>query len=381
MHIQVLRENLLKVFQTASKFSAQKTQLPILSHLAIFAESEGIYVVGSDVDRSASLRLAGKVIKKGSFSVPARILTELTQNLPMGAVDLESRDGASLQVKAGNVKAVLQGLGTDEFPRPKFVREQFDVIGEYKVKDWEWVIDRLNFSVSRDDSRPVLTGVLWEMGTEVLAATDGYRLSVVGGKISTKSVDKNSEEVIIPGGIFYEGIKVFSGDAAEKITMAYNPEKKEMALVNDDLLVIGRVIEGEYPQYEAIIPKNNTLKVSIDREQLLQAVKTAAIFARESAHIITFTFSEGKLLVSANAPQVGDNVISVEYLSELGGGKGDESKEIAFNSRYLIECLSSMKTKEVSFGMSESLQPGIFAEGKKELYKHVIMPVRVKREE
>ena len=120
MHIQVLKENLLRVFQVASRFSAQKTQLPILSHLAIFADKDGIFVIGSDIDRSVKLRLAGKVVEKGSFSVPAKLLSELTQTLPLGAVDVSVGVGESLMISAGKVKASLQGSTTEEYPRTEY---------------------------------------------------------------------------------------------------------------------------------------------------------------------------------------------------------------------------------------------------------------------
>jgi DNA polymerase-3 subunit beta len=377
MKIQLLKENLQQAVGMVGRFTAQKTQLPILAQMAIRAGEGGIFISGTDLDMGIRLRVGGKVLEGGEIGVPAKLIGELVGVLPLGTVELETSKQMGLAVRAGKIQAKLQGVSLADFPALEEPGAGKAEVGEFAVEGMVESLERVEFAVSRDESRPVLTGVLWDLMRGRLVATDGYRLSVVEQPAYKVGKLKGVAEQLLIAGIFLrEGVRVAQELSEKKMAITYLPDKKQLYLRAGDALVVGRVLEGEYPKYEAIMPASFEIEVQADRQELLQAVKAAAIFARDSAHIIRFKFEEKTLLVSANAPQVGENQVEVE-IEPLKAGK----LAMAFNGRYLVDCLTHNKAERVVIGANEALKPGVFKEFKNEEYQHVIMPVRVREGE
>jgi DNA polymerase-3 subunit beta len=193
-----------------------------------------------------------------------------------------------------------------------------------------------------------------------------------------KSGMKTEERIrlLLSGDYWKESLKALELGGVETVVVAYHPETRRVLMEGGDMELVGRVIEGEYPPYEAIIPKDHPIRVRIETEALVRAIRAAAIFARESAHIVRFDIEKETLTIRAKAAQLGEYEVGVEA-TLLSGEEG----EIAFNSRYLLDYLGHVKEDVVVLGMSEPLQPAAFYEGEKTDYVHVIMPVRLKGEE
>ncbi|MBI5356369.1 DNA polymerase III subunit beta [Candidatus Collierbacteria bacterium] len=360
MKISILQENLSKAALSISKIVSSKPQLPILSNILIKAEKGKIVFLATDLSISMGLTVGGKIEEDGEVSVPAKEFTALISQLPAGKIDLFSEKD-SLSIKSGSFKARLVGLSGGEFPR---VDPPSGKGLEIKAGDLSLLLRRTLFVTAKDDSRPILTGIKLtgpEKGEVKAMATDGYRLSVVtvpaGGSIDAAAV--------IPAKFLSEADK-FSGDAG--IGLSIN-KSGEAGVAGEDGWLSGRTLAGEFPPAEKIIPEEFELEISVNRSDLERAVKIAVIFARSAANIIKWEIKSGKLKVSANSPQVGENetVLDVE-------GKGEG--EIAFNGRYLLDYLGSTDEESVNFDMINSLKPGVF---KAKNYLHVIMPVRVQK--
>jgi len=292
--------------------------------------------------------------------------------LPPGRVELMV-DGDELKLRSGNFKATLQGINSSEFP--DFPKKEGSP-GSIDISLLSEIVDKVGFSSSSDESRPVLTGVLWDFGAKLnIAATDGYRLSLLRVKKGEKinfSTDGDNKQLLLPGGILREVSKVFSDAGEDKVALHWSEAQRQIFFSAGDIEVVVRLLEGEFPSYQAIIPKENKIEALIEKTELLQSVKVAAIFARESANIIKWSLSKEGLLVSANSPQVGENstLVPVDFLSAGDG-------EIAFNSRYLLDLLSRIEGDKVKFSMNDALKPGVFQEESNSGFLHVIMPVRV----
>lgn len=368
MKIQVLKENFLRAIQIGSRFTANKAHMPVLSHLGIEANKGVIKILASDLDRGIMLRMAGKVDEPGALGVPAKLLLELGGVLAPGTIELGVKDG-QLNLVGGPVKAKLQGLSLEDLPRLE-LEEEVESIGVFDLKEWKHVADRVGFAVAGDETRPVLTGVYWEVNKGLTAAIDGYRLSVVQGKLMAKRSGR--EKLLVRGGLFQEAVKVFEELGEERIKVDYYPKQQQMVLTGEEAVIYGRLIEGEFPQFKEIVPKEFGVKLILNREEFTKAVRAAAVFARDNANIIRIVIKEGKLTVMANAPQVGEGLMTVEG-EVLESGEG----EIAFNSRYLLDFLSHAEGEQVIFGMNEALKPGWFGVAGDEGFTHVIMPVRV----
>jgi DNA polymerase-3 subunit beta len=361
MKISILQENLSKAAVVISKIVSSKPQLPILANILIKAEKGKILFLATDLSISMALNVGGKIEEDGEISVPAKEFSALISQMAAGKIDLSSEKD-SLLVKSGPLKARLVGASGEDFPKADRPSGQGL---EIKAEDLSFLLRRTLFATAKDDSRPVLTGIMLsepENGEVKAIATDGYRLSVV--VISTgKSV---GGAAIIPARFLSEANE-FSKKTGINLSIG---KSGEVGVVGEDGWLSGRTLAGEFPPAEKIIPLAFDLTISINRQDLERAVKAAAIFARSAANIIKWEIKSGKLKVSANSPQVGENetVLEVE-------GKGEG--EIAFNGRYLLDYLGSTDEETVSFNMINSLKPGVF---KAKNYLHVIMPVRVQKE-
>ena len=371
MRIQLLKENLHRAMTTAGKFATQKAQLPILSQVGLVAGEDGIYLSATDLDVGVRLRVGGKVVEPGSVALPAKLMAELTANLPLGPVELTSNKEGHLELTAGRVKAKIQGMGMADFP-VVVTEGEGEVLGEWPIGQLEKLLRQVEFAVSRDETRPVLTGILWDRKGDKLVATDGYRLSMVR-QMKSSSGDSKVATLLVSGRWFAEGVSVAKEWGVEKVALTYYPTQKQAQFKGPDAVVAGRILEGEYPHYEAILPGELTIEATADRQELLQAVKTASIFARDSAHIVRFLVEGAKMVVSANAPNVGENQVEVE-LTKIKEG----TISIAFNSRYLTDFFTHAEGERVGFGFTDALKPGVFWETERRLFEHVIMPVRVR---
>lgn len=368
MEVQVLKENLVKYLQTAIKFTSNRSQLPILSHVLVEAEENGIFITATNLEMGFRARVPGKVLKAGKVVAPAKLLVDLVQYLPLGGVELKVDEGV-LRVVGGKVKAKVQVGQVEDFPPfPEWGRKD----GQIKVKELSKAYEKVGYAVSQDDSRPILTGFLWQIKQGALVATDGYRLSMVEGFKAWETTIKE-DQVIVAGRSMVQVLQSLGEYEVAECDFYYDEKMQQIIFGAKDILITARVLVGDYPQYEAILPKKGLFKLEIDREEFLEAVRAVAIFARDSANIIKIKASKEEISVSANSAQVGENLVELE-----GKVEGEGEIVIAFNSKYLVDFLTHSEALRVGIEMSDSLKPGLFYESTSKDFKHVIMPVRVR---
>lgn len=368
MKVTVLQENFYKRLSLALKFVASRPQLLVLANFLLEAKKGALWVMATNLDTGIRCRVGAKVEEEGGITVPAKTLTEFVGTLGVGRITLESSE-EGLKVSAEQSQAFFQGVVASEFPafpqlkEGKKIRLSRELLTE--------VVGVVGMAASLDEGRPVLTGILWEMGKQsVCVATDGYRLSRL--HLSPKAIEKGieiGEQLLVSAGVLREVERALT--ELEESSVSFLWSEQQLFFKASDVEVVARLLEGEFPNYRAIIPKQSTLAVSFNVAELIQAVKLTAIFARDSAHIVRWKLKGGVLEVSANSPSVGKNVSRVDFSGEL-----EELAQIAFNSRYLLDLLSRIKAKEVRFSMTDSLKPGVFEEEGRG-FLHLIMPVRV----
>lgn len=366
MRVSVLQENLAKGLSIVSRSATTRAQLPILSNILLATEKERLKLSATDLETGINFYLGAKIEEKGAITIPAKVLFEFVSSLPAGKVSLETK-GDSLKLSSGNFKAEINGIGAAEFPPiPSFSGKPTLT---FEMKTFKEIIDQVAFAAAIDEGRPVLTGVRLTIKNDklVLAATDGYRLSVKKLKnlLKTKGLKKT---LIIPARTLQEVVRIKEEGKVKILLM----EKGNQVIFGlEDTEVVTRLIEGEFPPFEKIIPREKKTSLVVDREEMMKAVKIAAIFARETANIVKFKISNDKLQISANAPQVGRNESLVEAKIEGGENK------IAFNFRYLLDFLNAVAVEEIVLEMTGPLNPGVFKPKGDSSYLHIIMPVRV----
>lgn len=383
MKVEILQEKFSKSLSFIARVVATKPTLPVLANVLIIAQKDGVLLSATDLSLGIKLWVGAKVISEGSITVPAKILGDLVASLPPSTIEV-SVEGESLLISCSGNKARLSGISAKEFPS----------LGEFESKRGFWVeagefkkaIERVTVAVSTDETRPILSGVLWKLKERAiqLAATDGYRLSVVQlvapkeGKQEEwfSSVKKVLEkEIIIPARALKDVERLMEEMSVKRIKVGLVKDQNLMIFKVGDGEITTRLIEGSFPNFEQVIPKEKKGRVEIEVEPLIEAIRTASIFARDSANIIHWKIETERLIISANAPSYGESESNVEIKLDGEGG------EIAFNSRYLLDLLSIFPAKKVMFTIKDSLDPGVFesaGEGENK-FLHLIMPVRIQK--
>lgn len=359
---------LQKKLTLLSKALSSKAQLPILSTILIETYEGKIQLSSTDLEIGIQTHLIGTIDKEGAVAVPARSFIELINSLPDDSITLQTTS-SGLDVSSKRTKSVFQTMSAAEYP--KLFEEKGEKVATLTTQDIKNDFSSVIFSSGTDATRMQLTGVLLEKEKDgfLLVATDGYRLSLKRSKIADSSTQEL--RIIVPSRVFRELIALREEAADAKMYLA--KDKNQILFELSETVLIGRLIEGEFPTYEKIIPTDHSASVLMDREEVLKAVKICSIFARESANIIKFSLRDSKVIVSSSTPSLGENTVDVE--AKLTG----EENEIAFNARYLNEVLSILSDEEVVFEMTGPLNPGVFKIKNDPSFLHLIMPIRLQQ--
>ena len=366
MNIQILQENLLRAVLRAGRIVPSKPQLPIIQNILLTTEGGRLKVTATNLETTETVFVGAKVISEGGICIPSRLISEYVSSLPQSTVELSVQEG-SLLIECAGYKATIPGISSSEYPQVAQQKENtmIEIQKELLIQN----LNRVVFSAATDEGRPVLTGIrIAEKGTELIfAATDGYRLSVK--KQNTESI--HGLDLLVPAKAIIEVLKIAAEEKEVAVVQLSKQKDNQLLFVIGDTEIRTRLIDGDYPNYERIIPTKYNTRVVFEREILQKAVKSASIFARDSANIIKLDIHEQSVTVSANTPQLGEDQIIIDAHVDGEGG------EMAFNSRFLLEFLANVQEDTLVFEMTGSLNSGVFRLPKDDSYLHIIMPVRV----
>lgn len=376
MKISILQENLNRGLNTVSKLITARTTLPILNNILLTAEEGKLKLTATNLEIGINLWLPAKKEKDGQFTIPAKDLTEFINTLPVGKIDLTEKQ-EKLYLEAGAYKASFNGMNAAEYPavpslKDKAVSGKITKQLELPIKDFIEAVTLVCFAAAGDETRPALTGVRINSEANKLqfVATDGYRLSLK--KISlSKAADWPT--LIIPSRALLEVSKIVSSHQEEEkiLKIALVKDINQVIFSFNQIEVVARLIEGEYPDFQKIIPEKGESQAVLNKEDFFQAVRSASIFARKSSNIIKLIFKGSTLTIQANAQEVGENEISQEIKYQ------GSPTSIAFNYRFLQDFLSSFNEEELVMEISGALKPGLFKGVKNPSFLHIIMPVRL----
>lgn len=371
MKLHVLSEHLQKKLPFISKITSIKTQLPVLQNMLLQGENGKLIISATDLEIGLQIKIAANIEETGEVTVPARQLAELINSLPREKLTIQTNDSlnnetsSTLSVISKKTKSNFQTIVADEFP--KLYEEKGEEVLIIKQQELQKIISRVLFSASIDTSRPALSGVY--ISSSFFVATDGYRLSLVKNTINLKI----TKPLLISARVFRE-MTVLKNEEDSDIHMFIIEKTNQVLFQQEDTLLVGRLIEAQFPDYEKIIPNEATTKVVFETGEMEKAVKMASIFARESANIVRFSIKKESIIVTANAPQTGENTIEVE--AKLIG----EENEIAFNARYLLDLFANVKEEEMILEMTTPTSPGVFKVKGDPTFLHLIMPIRIQSE-
>ena len=370
MNLQVLQENLSSALSITSRFASTRAQLPVLSNILLSTKRNKLLVSATNLEISISMSVGAKIKKEGEITIPARVITDLITNLQPGSVNLKT-DKERLLITSQNFSGDVSGMNASDFPSvPQSIGKNITNIPK---DEFISALSQVLFAVSSDETRPVLTGVLFLLRKNnfILVATDGFRLSQKS--LKTK-LNLKSNNLILPKNVLSELVRL-SGEE-EEIKFVFKEGESQVVFSIANSVLASRIIEGEFPDYERIIPKRSTFKVFLDKEELLRAVKLSSVFARDSANVVKIKLGRDNLLLSAESSQSGSQETQVDAKIE-GDIKGkDGGLTIALNYRFLEDFLSTVEGDEVSIELTDANSPGVFKDTKDPDFLHLIMPVR-----
>ena len=369
MKLQILQENLEKAVSITSRFASTRAQLPILGNILLSTQKSKIYISSTNLEISASVQVGAKIEKEGEISVPAKVISELVANLPRETVELMA-EKEQLKVSVSGFSSTILGMNSADFPKiPNTINKEKAL--SFSQEELVKALGQVLFATSTDETRPVLTGILFLFGKNSLSlvATDGFRLS--RKTLILKSGKTDTDNVVIPKGVLSELIRT----TAEGGEILFDVQEKEKQVIFGvgNVILTSRLLEGEYPDFEKIIPKSSSVKVLLDKEEFARAVKLASIFARESANIVKIKVMKDSVNVSAESSAAGSQETKVDAKVE----SGEKNFEIAFNYRFVEEFLHSVAGEEVKMEFSGVSAAGVFTDTSDSSYLHLIMPVKV----
>jgi DNA polymerase-3 subunit beta len=376
MKVTVLQENLARGLSIVSRAVSSRTTLPVLSNILIATDEGRLRLSATNLEMGITCWIAARIDEEGSTTVPSRTLSDLVNTLPGDQVQLTlDVKTQNLHVKGGTSNNDIKCIDAQEFP-PLPVPEMDGAV-QLNVVDFKEMIHQVAFSASTDEARPVLMGVLMNIEKDkvIMAAADGFRLSVRKAVLSNPA--PNPINVIIPARALNELARVAT-DGEEPIHMVVPKQRGQVLFRVKDVEVVSQLIDGTFPDYQQIIPRNYKSRTLVSTASLLKACKQAEIFAREGSNVARLDIKQSKgemqpseVEISATSEETGKNETIVE--ATVDGG----SVLIAFNVKFLREALEVIKTPNVALETSAANAPGVVKPVGDENFLHVIMPMHL----
>jgi DNA polymerase-3 subunit beta len=366
------RRVLHDALQHVSRVVSGRTTLPILSNLLLEAGSGRLRVVAYDMEIGAQSAVPIEVEEEGALTVPARVLGDVVASLPDATVEMRSADRNIMELSCGRSQYTIHGLPAEEYPALPEVEEGagFDV-SQAVMRD---LIRGTILAASTDETRAILTGILVKRDgdTVKLIATDSYRLAVKTAGPETVKVEggESDWQVIVPARALQELNRMLDPAEEETVVRVRSSEQQILFEVGPYRL-ISRLIEGQFPNYERVIPTETERTITVAREDLLGAIKRAAIVARAEASKLVFRIQEGTLTITAESGDVG------RAHEELPANIEGEEGEIAFNAEYLTDVLGVMESEQVVWQLSGPLSSGLIKGADDPDYLYVVMPMQL----
>ncbi|PYN46603.1 MAG: DNA polymerase III subunit beta [Candidatus Rokuibacteriota bacterium] len=364
MEVVIDRDAFLKGLQMVQNIVEPRQTLPILANVLLEAEGESVRMTATDLEVGARVSVPAKVGGKGAITVSARKLAEIVKELAAAAVALKVTENVTVSLRCGGATYRLVGLAPDDFPPVVPASPQSWVTLEAKIL--REMLTQTSFAVSHDETRYALNGVLFAFqGKDVrMVATDGHRLA-----LSTRSLGNviPTATGIVPRKAVTEIMRVLG--AGEEVQIAIT--ENQFVLQMPNFVMTARLIEGQFPNYDAVIPRTQPGRLAAPRSSLTAALRRVAVMAEERNKPVKLALSPGSLKMTASSQELGEaeEILEVEYAGE--------EMVIGFNSRYLLEAMAALDKDQVMFEIKDAQSPGVIKSVEDEGYCCVIMPMRI----
>ncbi len=364
MELVLDRDQILRGLQMVQNIVEPRQTLPILANALLEWDGETLRLTATDLEVGARVSVPARVASKGAITVSARKLAEIVKELPAASVALKVTGNASVSLRCAGASYKLVGLSSEDFP--PVMPASPDSWVSLEAKTLREMLVQTSFAVSHDETRYALNGVLFGLqGKDLqMVATDGHRLA-----LAKRSLCRGVGGVtgIVPRKAVTEIMRVLGTGEDVQIAMTEN----QFVLQMPNFVMTARLIEGQFPNYEAVIPKAHPKRLIISRGALTAALRRVSVMAEERNKPVKFTLGPAMLRLSASSQELGEaeEVLDVEYAGE--------ELVIGFNSRYVLDAISALEKDQVVFDLKDAQSPGVIKSVEDEGYLCVIMPMRI----
>lgn len=362
MRFKTQKDKLLIGVQKVQNIITSKATLPILSNILIEAQKDKIRLTATDLDIGISCVIPVDIQEPGAITIPAKRLSDIIKELPGENVNINTKKNNLVTIETDSCQFKIMGLSNEEFPTlPVFKDAEVIKLDQVSLKE---MLNLTAFAVSYDETRYVLSGVLFKFQNNSLSlvATDGKRLAIIERKLKVNT-DKEVS-VIVPIKTIHELIRNLKEDGELSLILGANQIMFDLG----DVVIISRLIEGEFPSYKQVIPPVSETKVSVNREQFLLAVRRAALLSTPDYQAVKLEVFKGKLVVSKSTPDIG------ESREEVSVGYQGKELAIGFNPVYLIDVLKNLHDPTIELELTDSEKPGVIRVNG---YVYIVLPMRL----
>ncbi|OGS01374.1 MAG: DNA polymerase III subunit beta [Elusimicrobia bacterium RIFCSPLOWO2_12_FULL_59_9] len=368
MKVTFTKEALLKGVQTIQATLSARTTLPILHNFLMETDDSRVKIVSTDLEMGVRCYLPTEVITPGSITIPAKKLSDIIHSLPEGKdIDLFVDSNNKVHIKSGKARFWVTGSPKSEYPViPEFIKEGAFEIPALTLAE---MIKKTIFAVSTDETRYVLNGLLWkaEGGTLRMVATDGRRLA----SVVEKGIPKDKKfKVIVPTKVLQEFIRLAGADEVDEQEQAtVSVQENQISFQFDDKVLVSRLVEGSFPNYEQVIPSKKDIQVKIKCDDLLGITKRASLCTAERGGAVKYQFKEGLLHVTASSQ-------NIEFEDEIDINYHGKPFIISFNPLFIIDFLKNNRLAEVVCSLTTPLNPALLEPVDDDRVQYVVMPLR-----
>ncbi len=368
MKLRIEKEELQKALQNIQGIVDKKTTMPILSHFMLKV-AKAASIMATDLEIALTEPIDAEIIEKGTLCIPARKLFEIVKEVE-GDILLESQENNWLRVTSGNSTFKLMGLPEEEYPTLPEINKAEEL--NLDATAFKNMIEKSVYATGESDTRYTLNGLLIHLipvkkTTEIkMIGTDGHRLAIISNTVAGSLTEEM--KLILPKKAATELRRVLESSSGE-ITL--HLDKNHIFFTIGEIVLTSRLIEGNYPNYEQVIPKDNEKEVIIDKVTCLKALRRASIMSRERTNAVRFDVEPGKITLISINPDVG------EAREEIAAQYKGEPVSIGYNARYLMDAIQAMDGESIKIELQEPLSPTLIVETGGEGARCVIMPMRV----
>src|SRR3989338_7812534 len=362
MKLRVEKGILLNGIQIVQNIITAKSALPILSNILIETQQDGVRLTATDLDVGISCVIPVDIQEQGAITIPAKRFSDIIKELPADDVNIVTKKNNQVNITTELCEFKIMGLAREEFPKlPEFKDKEAIKIEQATLKK---MLTLTSFAVSFDETRYVLNGILFKINKNMLTlvSTDGKRLAVIEKKLN-QNIEKEIY-IIVPLKTIHELNRNLQDDGEVSLILGNNQALFDLG----NIIIISRLIEGEFPDYKQVVPPVSENKVGIGRDKFLLAVKRASLLSTPDYQAVKLEVFKNKLVVSKSTPDVGESreEVAVSY----------QGKEliIGFNPGYLIDVLKNLEADTIELELTDSEKPGVIrAEG----YVYIVLPMRL----